>query len=128
MDMATWLENIAHSKDGWLILMLTILLSAQTIDFVLGVSISILNKKQEFSSSKLKLGLLVKVLQLALVIFVLVPLGISLGDFGSLGVRAMLLGFIISELYSILGHLKFVNDDSHWIENLEQFIKNITNK
>ena len=131
MDMVTWLEVVSHSKDGFLVLLLFMLFFGMVIDTLLGAITKLV--ANEFSSFKLKIGIIIKLCQLALTIFILIPLGIFIGNIdgflaiGTGGVYTLMIAFILGELYSILGHLKVVDDKSNWLGIVEAFVKRIFN-
>ena len=132
MAMVTWVETVSHSRDGLLVALLFILFFCMVVDTLMG---TILNLVQNtFSSFKMKIGILIKISQLALTIFVLIPLGVFIGSvegfgaFGVIGVYGLLVAFIIGELYSVLGHLKLVDDKSNWLGVFENFLKSLTKK
>lgn len=128
MKLISFIQSISSSDDGFLILLLLMWFVSGAIDFTIGTGIPIIRKDGSFSSSKLKIGLMVKFSELALMIFVLIPFGISVGTIGITGVIIFISGLIIGEVYSILGHLRLVDDESHWLQSVEEFLKNVSKK
>lgn len=131
MDMVTWLEMVSQSKDGFLVLLLFMLFFGMVIDTLLGAITKLISN--EFSSFKLKIGIIIKLCHLALTIFILIPLYIFIGNIdgffaiGTGGVYTLMIAFILGELYSILGHLKLFDDESNWLGIVEAFVKRIFN-
>lgn len=126
------IEKLAESQDHFILLVLGILVSAMTIDLLLAVVVNVFVKGEKFSSVILKIGLAIKILQIALLVTVLIPLGVALNGFiggvGHVPTYTMMFAMVFGEIYSILGHMNVVDDNSKWLKIVEDFLQNFLNK
>lgn len=120
--ITTWLtddEHMIYSLILWLML-------AMIIDFVLGFTIAKFDKEIEFSSFKVKAGVIVKVTEMILVVY-FIPVAVKFGAVGITMYVTMLVGLILSEIYSILGHISDI-DDNNWIDYVKKFLDGTLNR
>jgi toxin secretion/phage lysis holin len=109
--MIQWLGNWLSTDNTKLIYILSLILIANLIDFLIGWINAKFNKSVPFSSSKAIYGIARKiVLFMLLILFIPVallvpePIGIS-------ALYVLYIGYLLSELNSILSHLKISDDD-----------------
>lgn len=124
MDMIQWLSNWLHNDNTKIIYLLALIMGANIIDFVIGWTNAKLNPKIKFSSGKAIYGIARKmVLFIIMVYFIPVallipyPLGIS-------ALYVLFMGYLGSELNSILGHFNKVEDGDK-VDVFADFIKTI---
>lgn len=115
--ITSWLADDNHMIYG-LILWLMV---AMIIDFVLGFTISKFDKEIEFNSFKAKAGIIVKVAEMILVVY-FIPVAVKFGAVGITMYVTMLVGLILSEIYSILGHISDINDNNNWTDYVKKFL------
>lgn len=115
--ITSWLADDNHIIYG-LILWLMV---AMIIDFVLGFTISKFDKEIEFNSFKAKAGIIVKVAEMILVVY-FIPVAVKFGAVGITMYVTMLVGLILSEIYSILGHISDINDNNNWTDYVKKFL------
>lgn len=115
--ITSWLADDNHMIYG-LILWLMV---AMIIDFVLGFTISKFDKKIEFNSFKAKAGIIVKVSEMILVVY-FIPVAVKFGAVGITMYVTMMVGLILSEIYSILGHISDINDNNNWTDYVKKFL------
>lgn len=115
--ITTWLADDNHMIYG-LILWLMV---AMIIDFVLGFTIAKFDKEIAFSSFKAKAGIIVKVAEMILVVY-FIPVAVKFGAVGITMYVTMLVGLILSEIYSILGHISTIDDNNNWIDYVKKFL------
>ncbi|MBH1277623.1 phage holin family protein [Enterococcus faecium] len=121
--ITTWLADDDHMIYG-LILWLMV---AMIIDFVLGFTIAKFDKEIDFSSFKAKAGILVKVAEMILVVY-FIPVAVKFGAVGITMYVTMLVGLILSEIYSILGHISTIDDNSNWTDYIKKFLDGTLNR
>lgn len=87
---------------------------AGTIDFIVGTINAAYTKGVEFSSRVAQLGIVRKLVTLAVMLLV-IPLALMLPfDVAIYSLTILYVGIVASELYSILGHVGIVKDgDKH---------------
>ncbi len=118
--MVNYLEILSQwmSQPHYLLLILVVTyFVAGTIDFLIGTFNAVYTKEVEFSSRIAQLGIVRKLVTLALMILV-VPLALMLPlDVGIYSLTILYVGIAGSEIYSIMEHVGIVND-SHKYKNL----------
>lgn len=120
--ITTWLTDDNHVIYG-LILWLMV---AMIIDFVLGFTIANFDKEIDFSSFKAKAGIIVKVTEMILVVY-FIPVAVKFGAVGITMYVTMLVGLILSEIYSILAHISSI-DDNNWTDYIKKFLDGTLNR
>lgn len=118
-----WLADDNHMVYG-LILWLMI---AMIIDFVLGFTIAKFDNKIDFTSSKARAGIIVKVAEMILVVY-FIPVAAKFGAVGITMYVTMLVGLILSEIYSILGHISTIDDNNNWTDYVKKFLDGTLNR
>lgn len=111
MDMIDWLQKWLATDNTKLIYLLVLILSANMIDFLLGFINAKFNKKMVFSSSTAIFGIARKMVMFMLCVFfipvsLLVPAPIGIG-----ALYVLFIGYLLSEINSILAHLNMGNDN-----------------
>lgn len=124
--MIHYLEGLLETSDGKILYILTMLMVLMIIDFIMGVCIARFDTKVKFSSFKMKIGILVKIVEVLLAI-IAIPF-VLLFDMGLELLYVLYIGLCASEIYSILGHIKIVDDDNKGINLLDLFFKKLMNK
>lgn len=118
--MINYLELLADmmSQPHYLLAILVVLyFMAGTLDFVVGTVNAVYSKTVEFSSRTAQLGIVRKLVTLAVMILI-VPLALMLPlDVGVYSLTILYVGIVGSEIYSILGHVGIVKD-GHKHKNL----------
>jgi len=110
MDVISYLQGYLENDNTKLLYMLGLILMANIIDFLLGYVNAKLNTKVQFQSGKAIFGILRKVLAfIVLVYFIPVSL-LAPEPIGLTAVYVLLGGYLLSELNSILSHLKLSDD------------------
>lgn len=121
--ITTWLADDNHMIYG-LILWLMV---AMIIDFVLGFTIAKFDKEIDFSSFKAKAGIIVKVAEMILVVY-FIPVAVKFGAVGITMYVTMLVGLILSEIYSILAHISTIDDNNDWTDYIKKFLDGTLNR
>ncbi|HHC7514806.1 TPA: phage holin family protein [Enterococcus faecium] len=121
--ITTWLADDNHMIYG-LILWLMV---AMIIDFVLGITIAKFDKEIDFSSFKAKAGIIVKVAEMILVVY-FIPVAVKFGAVGITMYVTMLVGLILTEIYSILGHISTIDDNNNWTDYIKKFLDGTLNR
>lgn len=121
--ITTWLADDNHMIYG-LILWLMV---AMIIDFVLGFTIAKFDKEIYFSSFKAKAGIIVKVAEMILVVY-FIPVAVKFGAVGMTMYVTMLVGLILSEIYSILAHISTIDDNNNWTDYIKKFLDGTLNR
>lgn len=111
MDMINWLQKWLETDNTKIIYLLILILGANIIDFLLGWLNAKFNKDVAFSSSKAIFGIARKMMLFILCVFfipvsLLVPPPIGIG-----ALYVLFLGYLLSEINSILSHLNLSEDD-----------------
>lgn len=104
--MKSWLEN----DDTKIIYFLALILVANIIDFLLGWVNAKFNGTVQFSSSKAIYGIARKMLMFILCVF-FVPVSMLVPVIGTGALYVLFVGYLVSEINSILNHLKLSDDD-----------------
>lgn len=125
--LSTWM-NQPHLL---LIILIGLYFISATIDFLIGTTNAGLTATIQFSTKTAQLGIVRKLVTLAVMVLV-VPLALLLPmDFGIYSLAILYIGIVVSEIYSILAHIGIVKDgDKHknligtlFTELLENIIK-----
>lgn len=124
--MIEWLQYLLSNENTKLIYILTLLSFLMLVDSVVGTIVAKLNPNTQFSSFKLKTGFLIKLVQLLLCI-IAVPFAVMF-DMGLVFLYVAYIAMCGAEFYSILGHMKVVDDDNKGLHILETLWKQLFNK
>lgn len=119
MSMIEWLQRFLESDSSKLIYILALILSANMIDFMIGWLNAKFNKKVKFSSAKAIFGIARK-LVLFIVLVYAIPVALLMPE--PLGISALYvlyIGYLLSEINSILNHFKLSDDD----KSMDPFIE-----
>lgn len=109
--MIAWLQSLTATDDRYLLALLALIIVANTVDFSFGWVNARFNSKVQFESNIALYGIIKKmmyfiVLVLFMVVaFMLVPQTIALP-----ALYALYIGYLVSEINSILSHLNLTND------------------
>lgn len=97
-----------------LVILIFLYFISGTIDFLIGTVNAGLTTTVQFSTKTAQLGIIRKLVTLAVMILV-VPLALMLPmDFGIYSLTILYLGIVVTEIYSILAHIGIVRDgDKH---------------
>lgn len=111
MEMFTWMEYILSNDSTKVIYVLTLITIASTLDFLLGWLNAKFNVSVKFSSNKAIYGIARKIIMIMLLVFfipvsMLIPQPIGIG-----ALWVLYLGYLFSEITSILNHLNLAEDD-----------------
>ncbi len=109
--MITWLQQYLKTDNTKLIYILSLILGSNIIDFSAGWFNAKFNPKVEFSSSKAIMGIARKLFLFMLLIYS-IPLALIIPE--PLGISALYvlyLGYLASELNSVMNHFKLAKDD-----------------
>lgn len=109
--MFEWLGNLLLDDGTKVLYILSLILIANVIDFIMGWLNAKFNVSVAFSSSKAIYGIARKMVMFILAVFfvpisLLVPPPIGIG-----ALYVFLFGYLASEINSILSHLKLSDDD-----------------
>lgn len=111
MEMILWLQNWLLLDDTKLLYILTLILIANVLDFLLGWLNAQFSKKIEFSSSQAIYGISRKIVIFILLVY-FIPVAMLVPEPVGIGALIVLYtGYLLSELNSILSHLGLANDD-----------------
>lgn len=122
------LYSIKDNIDLYLLVILTMILVANIIDFAFGWVNAKLNKDVKFISSKALYGIVKKMMYFIVLVFfgvsalIVIPNEVSLP-----AIITLYLGYLASEINSILSHLKFTEDGKKG-ELFIDFIEKMMNK
>lgn len=109
MEMIEWLSYLVERDK--IAFILSLILIANIIDFLFGWINAKLNKEVLFSSSKAILGIARKMLMFTLAIFFVPVSIIAPQPIGEGALWVFLIGYLASEINSILTHLNLTDDD-----------------
>jgi len=127
MQMIEWLSRFLETDNTKLIYILSLIMGANVIDFTVGWVNAKLNPKVDFSSSKAIFGIARKLLLFVLLVYS-IPVALLMPE--PLGISALYvlyLGYLASEINSVLHHFKLVDDDKS-TDLFIDFFKNIFDK
>ena len=121
MNMIEWTKHVLESDGTKLIYWLTLLMVCMIVDTILGIVIARINPKEKFSSFKMKTGILIKVSEMIIALLAVpfalpFPAGLPL-------LYTVYTALCVSEMYSIFGHLRVVDDKSNFLSIIEGFFK-----
>ena len=111
MQMIEWLSSFLESDNTKLIYILALIMGANIIDFTVGWLNAKFNPKMKFSSSKAIFGIARKLLLFILLIYS-IPMALLMPE--PLGISALYvlyIGYLVSEINSVLNHFKLADDD-----------------
>lgn len=124
--MIDFLNVLTSSIDGKIGVLLTVLTILLTIDMIVGSTVAKIDSAVQFTSYKLKTGILVKITELLLCI-IAIPFAVMV-DGGLQFLVIGLLALCAAEVYSILGNLRIVDDGKEGLNILESLFKNLLGK
>lgn len=125
MDMVTFLNNLTHNDDHYVLALLVTILIASTIDFVFGWVNARFNGNVTFQSGVALYGIIKKIMYfLTLVLFMVIAFLIIPEKIAMTAVYTLFIGFLLSEANSILSHLG-LTDDGKKGEVFRDFIERI---
>lgn len=127
MDMIDYLQNYLQSDNTKLIYVLALILTANIIDFSIGWLNAKFNPAIAFSSAKAIFGIARKLI-LFIVLVYAIPVALLMPD--ELGIGALYIlyiGYLLSEINSILNHFKLADDDKQ-IDPFIDFFKGLLTK
>lgn len=124
INIIEWLNYWMSNENTKIIYILTLILIANMIDFTIGWVNAKFNPKVQFSSNVAIYGIARKMIMFILCVFfvpvsLLVPSGV-----GIVALWLLLIGYLVSEINSILTHLRLA-DDAKDIDLFADFIKSI---
>lgn len=124
MSMVNWLGAWLENEDTKIIYILLLILIANVIDFLIGWVNAKFNDEVVFSSSKAIMGIARKMILFILCVYfipvaLLIPYEIGVG-----ALYVLFLGYLASEINSILSHLKLSKDDKN-SDLFADFVKKI---
>lgn len=127
LNIIGWLSNQLNSEDTKIIYLLTLILIANIIDFIIGWTNAKFNPEVDFSSSKAIYGIARKIILFIVLVF-FVPVSVLIPE--PIGISALwilFLGYLFSEINSILNHLKLAKDDKS-VDPFFDFVQTIFKK
>lgn len=127
MDVIGWLQFWLLNDSYKLIYILTLILVANILDFVIGWVNAKFNPNVKFASSRAIFGIARKIV-LFILLIVFIPMALLVPEPIGIGALYVLyIGYLVSEVTSILGHLKLSEDDKT-VDNFIDFINRLTSK
>lgn len=111
MQMIEWLSRFLETDNTKLIYILALIMGANIIDFMIGWINAKLNPNVKFSSAKAIYGIARKLLLFILLVYS-IPVALLMPE--PLGISALYvlyIGYLASEINSILNHFKLAEDD-----------------
>lgn len=127
MGMIEWLTRFLESDNTKLIYLLALIGVANIIDFSMGWINAKFNKNVDFSSSKAIFGIARKMLLLILCVY-FIPVALLVPEpIGISALYVLYIGYLLSEINSILNHLKLADDDKS-TDMFADFIGNLFKK
>lgn len=125
--MIEWLTRFLESDNTKLIYLLALIGVANIIDFSMGWINAKFNKNVDFSSSKAIFGIARKMLLLILCVY-FIPVALLVPEpIGISALYVLYIGYLLSEINSILNHLKLADDDKS-TDMFADFIGNLFKK
>lgn len=114
--------NESHSL---LVILVVLYCLTATIDMVTGTINAALTTTIEFRSKAFQLGIMRKVVTLGLMI-VIMPLSLMLPlEVGVYSLTILYIGIVVSEIYSIMGHIGMVKDGNKHKNKIGELFSNI---
>jgi toxin secretion/phage lysis holin len=127
VDMFNYMQRWLENDNTKVIYFLVLILIANMIDFVAGWINAKFNPNVSFSSSKAIFGIARKMILFILCVF-FVPISLLVPyPVGIAALYVFLLGYLLSEINSILSHLKLSDDDKS-TDKFSDFIKKVFSK
>lgn len=127
MEMISWLRLWLETDDTKLIYLLALIVIANIIDFTLGWVNARFNDEVDFASSKAIFGIARKMSLLIISVY-FIPVALLVPE--PIGISALFVlytGYLLSEINSILNHLK-VTDDDRTNDMFADFVISIFNR
>ena len=127
MDMFHYMQKWLDNDNTKVIYFLVLILIANMIDFLLGWINAKFNKNVSFSSSRAIYGIARKMVMFILCVFfvpvsMLVPYPVGIAS-----LYVLFTGYLLSEINSILSHLK-ISDDDKSVDKFTEFVRKIFSK
>ena len=111
MDMINWLGHWLETDDTKLMYILAVILLVSVLDFGMGWINAKFNKEVQFSSNVALYGIIKKIVYfMLLVLFIPIALLVP-APIGISALYVLYLGYLLSELQSVLSHLNLASDD-----------------
>jgi toxin secretion/phage lysis holin len=127
MDMFHYLQKWLDNDNTKVIYFLVLILIANMIDFSIGWINAKFNSSVAFSSSKAIYGIARKMIMFILCVF-FVPISLLVPyPVGIASLYVLFTGYLLSEINSILSHLKLSEDDKS-TDKFSDFIKKLFSK
>jgi toxin secretion/phage lysis holin len=127
VDMFNYMQRWLENDNTKVIYFLVLILIANMIDFVAGWINAKFNPNVSFSSSKAIFGIARKMILFILCVF-FVPISLLVPyPVGIAALYVFFLGYLLSEINSILSHLKLSDDDKS-VDKFSDFIKKVFSK
>jgi toxin secretion/phage lysis holin len=127
MDMFHYMQKWLENDNTKVIYFLVLILIANMIDFLLGWINAKFNQTVSFSSSKAIYGIARKMIMFILCVF-FVPISMLVPyPVGIAALYVLFTGYLLSEINSILSHLK-ISDDDKSVDKFSDFIKKLFSK
>lgn len=128
MDMISFLKDLTHTDDQYIVALLATILTASTLDFAFGWVNARFNINVEFESGLALYGIIKKMMYfITLVFFMVIAFLIAPEQVAIAAVYTLFIGYLISEANSILSHLGFTEDGKKG-ELFRDFIERLLNK
>ena len=125
MCMVTYLNNLTHTDDQYILALLVTILIASTIDFLFGWVNARFNSNVVFESGVALYGIIKKMMYfVTLVLFMIIAFLIIPESVATAAVYTLFIGYLLSESNSILSHLG-LTDDGKKGEIFRDFIEKI---
>lgn len=127
MQMIDWLSSYLDTDNTKLIYILALIMGANILDFMIGWLNAKFNPKIKFSSAKAIFGIARKLLMFILLVYA-IPVALLMPE--PLGISALyvlFLGYLASEINSVLNHFKLADDDKS-MDPFIDFFKSIFDK
>jgi toxin secretion/phage lysis holin len=127
VDMFHYMQRWLDNDNTKVIYFLVLILIANMIDFLLGWINAKFNTTVAFSSSKAIYGIARKMIMFILCVF-FVPISLLVPyPVGIASLYVLFSGYLLSEINSILSHLK-ISDDDKSVDKFSDFIKRLFSK
>ena|SRR5690625_78026 len=111
MDMISFLQGLTENKDVYLIALLTAILIASTLDYLFGWINARFNKNVQFESGKALYGIIKKMMYFIVLVFFMFIAFLFIPEMVAFtSLVALFVGYLISEINSILSHLELTQD------------------
>ena len=110
MDILRWLSDWLENDNTKVLYLLALILCANMLDFLLGWVNAKFNKEVPFSSSKAIMGITRKLLIFMVLVYFIPVSMLAPEPIGIGAIYVLFVGYLLSELNSILSHLKITDD------------------